>query len=87
MADTPTTPDTAQTFFSIPQAILDTFSGIVKGFEVIQKTDWLGLGMVGLGLLVLIIAVVMIYFEETVAKPGREFAKSDLAEKLVKGVA
>jgi hypothetical protein len=87
MANTPTTTDAAQSPFTIPQAILDTFSGIVKGFGVIQKTDWAGLGLVGLGLVILLIAVVMIYFEETVQKPGREFAKSELAQSLVKGVS
>jgi hypothetical protein len=87
MADTPVAPDAGQTLFQIPQAILDVFAGIGKGFSAIQKTDFVGLGLVGLGLLILLVAVVMIYFEETVAKPGREFAQSDLAAKLVKGGA
>lgn len=76
--------DTAQTVLAIPTAITQTFQNVSDVIAGAKKFDWVAAGLVALGLLVVMLAIGGILFEETIQKPGRQFIESGGAEKVVK---
>jgi hypothetical protein len=80
----PNTPDTAQSLFSIPNAITDAFKNVSEAIEGIRKVDYLALALIVLGLVIIMLALGGILVEETIQKPGREFIASGAAEKVAK---